>query len=227
MFLLQGFEDLHQTATSMINSDQNKFQERKLWIKAMDNALYKGPVNTQLFNLFFKGLNERELNPSMNIYHNYYLAMTEQYDLIPDKETFFVLLKGVRLTNPPLYRFIEYFLAEIDHYQIPYSAAVINEILQLCGKYPDNRNNMIAAENWFEYYLQHIYKKRDRSSDFSPIMVFCTYMSIWGKTGDMEKVKEIHLLAHNFGIATDGFRKAHFNLAKEHKERSSDLWSDC
>ena len=214
---------------SMIKSDQNKDHERQLWIRAMDNALYKRPVNTQLFNLFFKGLNERELNPSMDIYHTYYLAMTEQYDLIPDQQTFSLLLKGVRLSDPPLYKFIEYFLAQMDYYQISPSAAVIHEILQLCGKYLENANNLIAAENWFQYYLQHVYKTGDRSADHNPAIVFSTYMSIWGKIGDIVKAKEVYQLACLKQVDnTFGLRNAYAKLLREHNNsRSSNFSSGC
>ena len=95
----------------------------------------------------------------------------------------------------------------MDYYEIPYNAAIINEILQLCGKHIENPNNLIAADNWFKYYLEHIFKQGDQFAGPSPSVLFNTYLNLWSKTGDKHKIKEIYQLAQMNQVAITGFTR--------------------
>ena len=213
----------------------SKEQRLETLTKTIDILYDKRDI--RIFNLFFKGLNEMHLNPTMEIYHKYYLKLVTETQTKPNIITFNTLLKAVRLSNPSRFKFTQYFLNEMDKYNIPYDGITINEIITLCAKHPENPNNIQAANNWFNYYLSNIFDKASKSEDPRQRgmrkVVFVSYMHLYAKIGNIDVVKTLHNIAKEKDVWSPHLQRTYniamklpikFGITKEKSQGRS--WDD-
>ena len=182
----------------------------------MQNIDYQYNIIT--FNVFFNGLNKMHLNPSMEIYHEYYIKLVNETKLKPNIITFNTLLKAVRLSNPSRYKFVRYFLDEMDKYKVEYDSLTINEILSLIAKHPENPNNIQAANNWFNYFLDNICCKEATQKTE---IVFTSYMFIFAKLDNKQMVQYVEALCRERGIWSNQLQRTYDNAMKFPKPLTS------
>ena len=159
----------------------------------LDSWIYEG--NTQsmkasTFNMFFKALNELEMDSTMALYHSYYLFMIEELVLKPNIRTFNLMLKGVRLSHPPRYKFIPWILEEMRRFEVEYDECTLNEILSLCARHP-TADNIIAAKVWFnELYV----KPRINNTKLQKVQnvnILNSFLNVFVRAGDERTAKLI------------------------------------
>ena len=190
------------------NVDITKMDKLQILTSKMDSL---EDANIRTFNVFFDGLNQMELNPTMQIYHSYYEKMTTK--LIPTIFIFTTLLKGVRLSQPSKYKFVQYFLDEIHKYNVKYDAFFINEIILLCAKHPENPTNIFAANNWFNYFMDKLIWK---STTESNQIILNSYMHLFSKLNSMVMVNQIARIANALNLWSSALNTTYRIATEKH-----------
>lgn len=166
--------------------------------ETMDCLVHSPKTNIRTFNVFFNALNNMKLDPSMEIYHKYYEILIQKWE--PTVIVFTTLLKAVRISEPSRYKFIGYFLNEMERYNIEYDAFTINQMILLCSKHLDNKDNIIAANNWFDYFMSNLI---DECSVDSINRVFKSYLNVAQKIKDDMMLQRIHSLCLEYSVYGD------------------------
>ena len=151
----------------------------------IDQYLFDGnQLDIDTLNLFFKALNDIGSDRGMALRHEYYVLAVNELHLIPEQETFNLLLKGVRLSNPPLFKFIPYFLREFDRFGVEYDDCTYNELLTLCAQYP-TAANFEAAKSWFKGYLRTRVQGRNYN-----MLVLNSYLNVLVRRGEEQSARD-------------------------------------
>lgn len=104
------------------------------------------------YTTLFRFLNNfPKIDIGMQLRHSYYLHLTEQEHLVPDQRTFHQLIRGIRGSEPPRYKFISYFLKEMTRFNVDVNEHIIKEIMHLCAECPSPSNSLVA-KSWFDWY---------------------------------------------------------------------------
>lgn len=148
----------------------------------MDAFLNDGnQLNIETFNVFLKALNDLQYDKGMTARHKHYLFAVEQAQLIPTTITFNMLLKGVRLSSPPLYKFLPYFLNEMARFNVSYDDCTFNEMITLCAQFPSPRN-VVAAKSWLDGY-----KETRKYGEISNRLILNSYFNVLVMAHDWRK----------------------------------------
>ena len=156
---------------------------------AFDDWLYRRlPIDVRCFNVFFKALsNIKSGDFSMAYHQSYYLYLIEEEHLIPDIKTFNLLLKAVRLSVPPRYKFIPFIFSEMNRFNVSLDDCTINEVIAMCARHP-HKHNIAAARNWFAFYMQH---KHDRNAVMLNEYILKSYLSVFVYANDLQNAGNI------------------------------------
>ena len=185
----------------------------------MDYLIQQFDINKCVYNLFFAILNEMRLDPTMETYHEYYIKLVNESKLTPDIVTFNVLLKATRLSEPSKYAFARYFKNEMHRYNIQYDTFTINEILLMSVKHPEKESNLQAADNFFAYYLQNLFR-----IDKNPGRIFHSYLAVFAQAGYRSKARYIYHLACSYGIHYEPLIKTYSSFIQLWQQDTNHHW---
>lgn len=142
------------------------------------SGYFKSVPTVRRFHEVFRALNLLGLDPTLTWRLDYYLSMTNEYNLVPTIETFNFLWRALREFDPPHFGFISVLLNEMEQRNVQPDGTTVYEIITFCAKYPMG----LFPETAFKYMKLYLIIMKDQKSNYwyDP-QVLHSYLMVWVK----------------------------------------------
>ena len=129
-------------------------------------------------------LNELKFDPTLEWRIDYYQQLVNDCRIIPDIQIFNELWGALRRFVPIQFQLINWLLDEMDTFRIIPDDITVNEIINLCARYPTEQFQ-ITADKFISYYF--IFKEDIAQDTIWQPRVFHSFLKVWVNAGNFKR----------------------------------------
>lgn len=155
-------------------------------------------------------LNKRKLDRTLAWRLSYYLHLINDCGKTPDIEIFNLLWRGLRLSDPVQYSFIDYLLNEMDRFQVEANDVTVYEIINFCAEHPTVADGAFqqTADQYMGIYEDYIKQFAENGTRYDTDILF-SYLKVWINAGNKRHAYRVLRWIENIGGLTKAMQRAY------------------